>query len=64
MNQAVLMDANIHEGAECRDIRNYARKLHSDNQIGYLVYSFGKDNIFKLLSRIASGFDKLGHNIF
>ncbi|OPZ36002.1 MAG: hypothetical protein BWY96_02471 [Spirochaetes bacterium ADurb.BinA120] len=47
VDEAVLMDADIHEGAECRHVRNDARQLHAGREIFELFDPLGEGKLLK-----------------
>src|SRR5262245_29016309 len=55
MDQAVLMDAKIHKGAEVGDVRHTAFELHAFLKINDLFHVIAKLRRNKLAPRIAPG---------
>lgn len=56
VDQAILMDAHIHESTEIRHVGDDALKLHADFQIRWLVHAFLELDGFEFVAGIAAGF--------
>ena len=63
VDETILMDSDIHEGAECRHVGHRALKNHARGEIGNLMYALFKGGGLELRARVASGFIQLGDDI-
>lgn len=61
--EAVLVDADVDEGAECGDVGDDAGELHAFLQVGDFVDAFLELDELKLGAGVASGFGELLHDI-
>ena len=63
MDETVLMDADIDEGAEIGDIGNDAGEFHSGVQVFEDMNTFGESKHLELFTGIPSGLCQLGDDI-
>ena len=63
MDQAVLVDAHIHESPEIRHIRHDPLKHHASLKVGNLVDPLLKRRCPELRTRIASRLFEFGQNV-
>jgi len=63
MNQAVLMNADVDEAPELRDVRHDARQEHAHLQVANLFHSAVELEHFSLASRVAPRFFQLVHDV-
>ena len=59
MHQPVLMDADVDEGPEVRDVGDDSRQLHARLEVVDLVDSLGKGEGLELDARVAPGLGQL-----
>ncbi len=63
VDQAILMHADIDEGAEGGDIGDGAFERHADLEIGDLLYAFGKGRGLEGRARVAAGLFEFGEDV-
>ena len=63
VDEAVLMDADIDEGAEGGDVGDDAGELHADLEVGRFLDAFGEGEELELLARVAAGFGEFGEDV-
>ena len=63
VDQPVLVNADVHEGAESRDVRDHALQDHALAQVGQVVDPFGELGHAELLTRIAARLLQLVENV-
>ena len=63
MNQSVLVNADIYEGAEVGDIGYNTRQFHAFVQVFYGLYAAVKLKLLNLFTRIATRLLQLLHDV-
>ena len=63
MDQAVLVDTDVYEGAESGDVGDHAGQLHTGVQVVERADVFGEAHELEALPRVASRLRQLGQNV-
>ncbi len=63
MNQAILMDANVHKCAEIRYIANGTLELHARHKICHVHHIFAEQRLRQLVTGVTTRFVQLCHNV-
>ncbi len=63
VDEAVLVDADVYERAERRDIGDDARQLHADGKVGDLLHTFNERERLEFLAGIAPGLGQFGEDV-
>ena len=63
VHEAILMHADVDEGAERRDVRHHALELHAGLQVADLVDALLEGGGLELRARIAAGLFQLGEDV-
>ena len=63
VNQAVLMHADVHEGAEVNDVAHGAGEFHAGLQILHVQHVGAQNGLGQLVAGVAAGLLQFGKNI-
>ena len=63
VDEAILVNPEVHEGTKSRHVGDDPGQLHSNMQVRWLVDAFGKLNRFELFAGIAAGPGQLIHDV-
>ena len=63
MDEAILMDADIHKGTKGGDVSDDAFKQHAGHEILHLMHAFGKTGGLEFRAWVTAGFFQLLENV-